>query len=439
MKGYSKPAPAKNNPPYKFYVKYPNPNGGERLKKYFKTKTDANLFYERGNVQTQSAGLSVATLSETHRRAYIDADALLKPYGMSVLDGVRILADAMKTLEPYGASIPNAIKHYKKWNEAKKSSITLLKAYEEYLDDMKAHGLGIRHIDSQEHRLKRFIDDIGSEMLVMLVDPNKVEKWIQNLKACKFVEDKTAEPRKDGSYPKIQKEGKISISAKTKNNYRTSLLAFFSYCKRKGYVKDNPIERVAKTKEIPEEPEIYTVEELRGMLNCTEEGSDLRAYIAIAAFAGLRRAELERLTWDKIDLNDKTITLEGSITKTSQRRIVKISDNLAAWLVPYALKTNTTGKVVENSFQNRLEQFIEKNHIRWKPNALRHSAASYYLASTDDEYKTAAQMGHSVRVLKTSYKGLVKEKQAAAYWDIKPLSEDGIIHIPENIKKTKTA
>lgn len=420
MKGYSKPTPVKENSAYKFYVYYPNPNGKGRLKKYFKTKTEATFFSEQGNIQTQSAGLTVATLPEAARRAYIDAAKLLDPYNVSVLDAVRIFATAMKELTPYEKDIPAVVKHFKKWNEAKQGSITLGKAYEDYLSDLESQGLSVRHIDSQEHRLERFVNDFGHDYIVLLVEPDKVEKWIKNLKACEFVEDKIATPRKDGSRPKIPQEGKKALSPKTKNNYRTALLAFFSYCKRKGYVNENPIERVAKIKEQPKEPEIYTVEELRVILNRTPQKSDLRAYIAIAAFAGLRRAELERLTWNKIDLSDKVITLDASIVKTSQRRIVKMSDNLVAWLAPYAVKTNTTAPVVERNFQDRLESFIRKNKINWKANALRHSAASYYLASIDDEYKTAAQMGHSVSVLKSNYKGLVKEKDAREYWSIMP-------------------
>ena len=433
MKGYSKPTPVKGNSVYKFYVYYPNPDGGKRLKKYFKTKNEATIFSERGNIQTQSAGITIATLPEAHRRAYIDAMNLLKPYAISVLDGARILAQAMKELAPYRADILQAVKHYKKWNEAQKDSITLEKAYEQYLDDLKAQGLSERHIDSQEHRLKRFVNDFGGSHIVMLLEAHKIEKWIMGLKAFRFVEDKKAEARPDGTRPKIQKESKENISPKTKNNYRTSLLAFFSYCKRKGYVRDNPIERVAQVKEAAKEPEIYTVEELRAMLNASPEGSDIRAYIAIAAFAGLRRAELERLTWNRVDLGDKTITLEGAIVKTGRRRIVAISDNLAQWLLPYSLKTNTTEKVLGDNFGNRLARFVETNGITWKHNALRHSSASYYLALIGDEYKTAAQMGHSVNVLRTNYKGLVKPKDAKAYWNIKP--KDNNIIVFSELKK----
>lgn len=423
MKGYSKPVKITVKGTTYWQVKYPNLEGGTRHRKFFQTRAEAELFAERGNLHMESAGLAVAGLPEKDRSDYIEAAKLLKPYNISVLEAVKEYAVAVAELAPYKKGLPDCIKFFKKQNEIAKDSIPLFDAYGEYLDAMKAQGLSVRHIDSQEHRLKRFIDDMGADTITATIEAPKIEKWIHSLRACEFVEDKTANARADGTRPKVMKEGKCALSVKTKNNYRTALLAFFNYCIRKEYIDRNPIERVALIKEQPKEPEIYTVAEIIDLLNISPKGSDIRAYIAIAAFAGLRHAELDRLTWNKVDLIDKTITLDGAIVKTARRRIVPISDNLAVWLAPYALKTNTSELVLKSNFQNRLDAWKKKNGIKWKANALRHSAASYYLALYNDEYKTAAQMGHSVQILKTNYKGLVKHKDALKYFDIIPTEE----------------
>lgn len=418
MKSYSKPAKIIVKGLVYWQVRYTDENG-KRKRRAFKTKYEAENYAERGNNSVASAGLTVANLSEQARLDYITAAKLLKPYGISVLEAVKEYTDARKELAPYKKGLPDCVKHFKKYNEAVKDSISLFNAYGEYMDAIKAQGLSVRHIDSQEHRLKRFIDDMGAETITATIEAAKIEKWIGGLKACKFTEDKSTS-RADGTHPKKMIESKGTLSPTTKNNYRTALLAFFSYCERKGYIKSNPIQKVIKIKEAPKEPVIYSVEEVRSLLNLSPEESDIRAYIALAAFAGLRHAELDRLAWNKIDLIDKTITLDGAIVKTARRRIVNISDNLAAWLAAYATKTNTTELVLKSNFQNRLDAWKKKNGLQWKNNALRHSAASYYLALCGDEYKTAAQLGHSIQVLKTNYKGLVKEKDARAYWDILP-------------------
>src|SRR5205085_2463730 len=48
-------------------------------------------------------------------------------------------------------------------------------------------------------------------------------------------------------------------------------------------------------------------------------------------------AELSALTWNKIDLTEGTVDLDGSMAKTRQRRIVKLSENTVAWLTDYGV------------------------------------------------------------------------------------------------------
>ena len=102
--------------------------------------------------------------------------------------------------------------------------------------------------------------------------------------------------------------------------------------------------------------------------------------------------------------------------------VVKISDNLAAWLKLYANKKLSENKVklMLPNFTHRFRAFLGENDIVWIQNALRHSSASYYLAKSKNEYETAQQMGHSVQILKTNCIGLVKNKDVSAYWRIVP-------------------
>ena len=83
-------------------------------------------------------------------------------------------------------------------------------------------------------------------------------------------------------------------------------------------------------------------------------------------------------------------------------------------------KLNTKNHIVEQNFVKRLNSFRIENEIKWINNGLRHSAATYYLALTRNAAMTAEQMGHAVDVLKQHYNGLAREKEAKAYFDIKP-------------------
>ncbi|MGH7943077.1 MAG: zonular occludens toxin domain-containing protein, partial [Limisphaerales bacterium] len=62
------------------------------------------------------------------------------------------------------------------------------------------------------------------------------------------------------------------------------------------------------------------------------------------AFAGLRHAEIDRLEWHEIDLEDGFIEVKAIKSKTGERRLVPIHDNLKEWLLPYR---QPTGKVSE--------------------------------------------------------------------------------------------
>ncbi|MFI3290774.1 MAG: hypothetical protein R3Y46_02725 [Opitutales bacterium] len=99
---------------------------------------------------------------------------------------------------------------------------------------------------------------------------------------------------------------------------------------------------------------------------------------------------------------------------------MKITENLAKFLAPHSDKLSTKEKVLDKGFIARFTQFRELHKIKWKDNALRHSAATYYLALTKNAYLTAEQMGHSIDVLKKHYNGLTREKESIAYFSIEP-------------------
>src|SRR6267142_837623 len=68
-------------------------------------------------------------------------------------------------------------------------------------------------------------------------------------------------------------------------------------------------------------------------LECAD--SETLPFWAIGAFAGLRRAEIERLAWNEIDFEAGVIEVKESKSKTASRRLVTIQPNLYEWLAPY--------------------------------------------------------------------------------------------------------
>ena len=121
----------------------------------------------------------------------------------------------------------------------------------------------------------------------------------------------------------------------------------------------------------------------------------IRLYLAIGLFAGLRRAELERLEWSEVDLDGKHIKVAASKAKTARRRLVTIEPNLAAWLGPFS---DRAGLVTPNNLRRRLATVRTVVGLgEWPENCFRHSFGSYHVAAFGSAAKTALGWGTSTR------------------------------------------
>ncbi len=407
---------------YKFVVSFTDEILKKRVRKYFEYKKDAENFADSMNTKIARLGFEAKNISYNDNLALIEAKKISRQYGKTFLEIVRMYDEQMKILSPFDCDTGKAVAHFVKWNDTRKQSTTLRKAVDLYLDALEAERKSQTYINTQKHRLERFTADFKPSCIVAMITPEKVEKWIKTLRTMAY---------KAVSKDRHERiETNIEATPETKNNYRRTLSALFNFCFRKDFIRRNPIEKVATITKPKKEPKIYKVDEIRYMMNRSPEKSEIRAFLAIGAFGGLRVAEIQRLTWDRVHLKEKEIVLDASITKTSQRRIVKMTDNLVEWLTPYISEMLHGGLVIKNKniFRKELEKFREANKINWIDNGLRHSGASYYLALTKNANETAEQMGHSVAVLKNNYMGLVRAEDAVKYFQIKPSDSDKVLN-----------
>jgi integrase len=148
----------------------------------------------------------------------------------------------------------------------------------------------------------------------------------------------------------------------------------------------------------------------------------------------LRTSEIERLTWEDIDLAGRMIKIGASKSKTASRRIVPIHDNLAAWLSTYAERRGKIWTGDSITFTNRERQTAaatvveadpeknikEQKPVKWQRNGLRHSYASYRFAITNDAGRVAGELGNSASVIHRHYRELVKLADAQRWFAVKP-------------------
>ena len=232
---------------------------------------------------------------------------------------------------------------------------------------------------------------------------------------------------------------KRDVSARSKNNARATIGAFFKFCKERGWLpRDHEgIELVPKFKEKPADITIYSPWEVTQFLNHSRP--ELVPFLAIGAFAGLRTAEIGRLDWSEVHLADKFIEIKAAKAKTGSRRIVPISGNLAKWLkdhakdegrvVPFDNINKQIGWLVQHTNKALKEEADKEGKdpekvkkMKWKKNALRHSFISYRVAETQNVAQVALEAGNSPQIIFQHYRELVQSKEAKAWFAIVPTS-----------------
>jgi integrase len=216
----------------------------------------------------------------------------------------------------------------------------------------------------------------------------------------------------------------LKSAPQTRNNFRTVLQTLFAYGENRGFTDQNPVVKTAKAKVVRGAPSVLTPEQMRRLLDSAPRS--FIPYLAIGGFAGLRSAEIERLDWSEINMAQRLIEVTAENAKSAQRRLVTISDNLAAWLAPLMQKS---GKVITVSARiSRAKTVKAVGMTKWPENALRHSFASYHLAHHKNAATLAAELGHtSPAMLFKHYHAVVLPETARQWWLITPPGDYGNI------------
>ena len=336
--------------------------GGERHVKYFKHQADAKSFANLKLVELTNERRRHATISDAERRAIYEA----RDAG---LDLPSLVADAIKA---------------RKW-----SSVKLDALVDEFLDVKEAESRSGDHRKDLRLRISRFASAQPRGVLVSQVTTRDVDAWLVSLE----------------------------VAPQTRLNYRRAIHALFNFAVARGYTARNPVAAAIRPRVVGKPPGILTPAEARALLRACDPV--IVPAVAIAMFAGLRHAEITRLTWDKVNVARGYIEVSAVHAKTGHRRLVAIPPNLKAWLVEHG--RDGDGPVYPGGvYRVRILEARRAAGIAWPPNALRHSAASYLLAHTQNAAQTAFMLGHNETVLNHHYKELVIPEVAQEYFEIRP-------------------
>jgi integrase len=348
--------------------------GKGRNRQFFKDKTEAATFLQQKLIEQENFGIAGISFNERHRAEYLECAELL---------------------QPFGATIREAVKFYIPHLQAMKCTCTAAQLVDELLKVKEADGASRRYLSDLRSRLNQF-SEIFDGKPIAEIRSTEIDDWLRNLS---------------------DKETGKRLSPVTRNNFRRLLIVTFNFAKDRNYCADNPAKKTAKAKVIQTPIGILTVDETGRLLE--NAPANVVPYIAIGAFAGLRRAELERLDWNEVDLESNLIEVTAKNAKSARRRFVRIQPNLARWLQPHR---RSSGSVTPADYRELLDSAREAAKIEeWPQNALRHGFASYHLAKFNDAAALALELGHTnSHLVFQHYRQLVKPKEAERYWKIAP-------------------
>ncbi len=214
---------------------------------------------------------------------------------------------------------------------------------------------------------------------------------------------------------------------RTRNNIAGSWRTFFNWCENAEYLphgEKTAAERIEKSIVPVEVPTTYTPKELKIILS--NAADDFLAWAALAAFAGIRTAEVYPLpNSDKIPLDWSDFKWEQGVIKIKPRtskvrkgRTVPINAALKSWLEPIKKDSGRVGDLTmpssgENPETKRLGSLIGG----WKSNALRHSFISNRGAQIGLAL-TAREAGNSEAQCARYYDDAKTEKEAAEWFAV---------------------
>jgi len=351
-----------------------------RERQSFNTRVEAQEEVASRGIETKNKRVRLLDLTDVQR--------------LDILAAVQELGDR--------GTMTQAVKFYLRHGNPDGGQRKLEDVAAEYLEGKERAGRRPKTIIDARSKVDRFVSTIGMENAheVMTAD---VEKWLNTQ----------------------------GFTPATWDSYRRAVIGLFNYATKRKYIAENPALAIEAVEFDQAIPLVMDVTDVCKIIRTAEKDCpNLIPHLAIGYFGGLRKAELEGLQWEQIDLSERIITVTPATAKKRRMRHVEIAENLHEWLAPY---WRSSGPV---HYQRRdFRRVRELSDVQWAHNIMRHSFASYHLAHGEDAAKTSLELGHrNTDVLYNNYRNIrtmggrnVTAKLAEQYWEIRPRTDSNVI------------
>ncbi|NQY74507.1 MAG: site-specific integrase [Candidatus Margulisbacteria bacterium] len=193
-----------------------------------------------------------------------------------------------------------------------------------------------------------------------------------------------------------------NLANRTINISLTQLSKLFKYANKRGYISEIPI--IESLKEFSKEIFRLSLDQVKLLLE--NANSNLKFYIYMMVFTGMRPNEFLKLRWDNVFLEEGFIEVISDDQKKKGRKI-PIHEKLHD-----VLKENECSEGNVSPYANRhtpfnlLKSLGKKHGISVSPYSLRKTFASFMAEQEVSPFKIAKIMGHSN--ISTTYKYYVE-------------------------------
>jgi integrase len=389
--------------------------GTKRVRRKFSDLAKARREAEMVAIKLANGETEALKLTGGDRADYVRAMQKLREWKPGV-DLNLVVTDYVAVVRrlPEHTSLSEAVEFYLKRHPIGLPAKTVREVVDELIASKASAGKSGVYIKDLTSRLGAFADSF--QLRITSVTGKQIEEYIRSLKTINSNESQRRQ-----------------LAGRTQNNIRRLVSTLFKFAIKRGYLpKDHDeISGVEKASVDSGEIEVFSTAELQKLFAACltpvkERGKwrtreEMIPYLAVAAFCGLRAAEIMRLDWSEIHLTgtEKFVEVTAGKAKTASRRTVPITDNCAAWLERYA---KPSGPVINLSRADK-QPFLylaEKSGVAWKHNGLRHSFISYRLAVVKDVGQVSLEAGNSPGMVFKHYRQLVRESEAKEWFGIMP-------------------
>lgn len=352
------------------------PEGGKRVRRFFKSKTDADAAAKEQQTMVNRAGQDWLALSTAERADLITGYAEIKRKGLT-------LHQVLEQWRNGTASKADIV------------PITLGACVDAWVKDLRDAQWRERYVSSCE--------SFGRQ----------------------FAEGRTEFPMAKIGLP----ECKAFLAAGgftgwTFNTYRDRLRAFLTFAARHKFMAESPLKDGKMLPKVTVDfvhPIIWTPEQMEKALQWIwAHDRDLLAWFALACFQGTRPEELDRIDWNAIDLDRGLMRLEANQTKDRRPRLNHLHPTLIAWLKlardnKSPLAWNTSARL------RRMKALRDALGLtEWPHDVCRHTFGSYFTELHHDVAKTSLEMGNSPKIVLRNYRELVTPEACQKFWSLTP-------------------